>query len=66
MHVKLIFIFFGCAGSSLLCGLFSGCGKQGLLSSCSAWASAVVAHGLSCSVAYGIFPDQGLSLRLLH
>ena len=64
MHVKLIFIFFGSAGSSLLCGLFSSCGKQGLLSS--AWASAVVAHGLSCSVAYGIFPDQGLSLHLLH
>ena len=24
----------------------------------------VVAHGLSCSMAYGIFPDQGSNLRL--
>ena len=31
---------FGCAGSSLLYAqAFSSCGKQGLLSSCSAWAS---------------------------
>ena len=30
---------FGCAGSSLLLELFSGCGKRGLLSSCAAWAS---------------------------
>ena len=29
---------FGCAGSSLLCRLFSSCGKRGLLSSCGAWA----------------------------
>ena len=25
------------------------------------WASVVVAHGLSCSAACGIFPDQGLN-----
>ena len=31
--------FFGCAGSSLLCRLFSSCSEQGLLSSCGAWAS---------------------------
>ena len=30
---------FGCAVSSLLCGLFSSCGEQGLLSSCRVWAS---------------------------
>ena len=28
--------------------------------------SVVVAHGLSCSVACGIFPDQGLNPCLLH
>ena len=40
-HFKnyFIYIIFGCARSSLLCGLFSSCGKQRLLSSCSAWAS---------------------------
>ena len=30
---------FGSAGSLLLRGLFSSCGKQGLLSSCRTWAS---------------------------
>ena len=53
-----LFIF-GCAGSSLLHGLFSSRGKQGLLSSCGVWAShcggfsrrAAWAHGLrSCSL----------------
>ena len=29
----------GCPGSQLLCGLFSSCGKRGLLSSCGVWAS---------------------------
>ena len=29
-------------------------------------ASGVVAHGLSCSVAYGIFPDQGSNPCPLH
>ena len=28
--------------------------------------SVVVAHGFSCSVACGIFLDQGSNLRLLH
>ena len=28
--------------------------------------SLVVTHGLSCSIAYGIFPDQGSNLCLLH
>ena len=28
--------------------------------------SVVVVHGLSCSVAYGIFPDQGSNPRPLH
>ena len=30
------------------------------------WASAVVAHGLSCSVACGIFPDQRSNPCPLH
>ena len=37
------------------CSGFSCCGTQAL----GIQASVVVAHGLSCSVAYGIFPDQG-------
>ena len=35
----ILFIYFGCAGSSLLLRLFSACGEWGLLSSCSAQAS---------------------------
>ena len=73
---------FGCVGSSLLCAGFivaSG-GYSSLLcaaSHCSgfsccgvrvlgSWASVVVAHGLSCSVACGIFPDQGSNPCPLH
>jgi len=37
---------FGCARSSLPGGLFSSCGKQGLLSSCDAWSSHC--SGFSC------------------
>ena len=33
--LKVYLFIFGCAGSSLLCGLFSSCGEWGLLSSCS-------------------------------
>ena len=56
------FFIFGCAGSLLLCGLFSSCGEWGLLSGCGpliavpalvaehrlwgAWASVVVAPRL--------------------
>ena len=29
------------------------------------WASEFVTHGLNCSAAYGILPDQGLNLCLL-
>ena len=29
-------------------------------------ASVVVAHGLGCSAACGIFPDEGLKASLLH
>ena len=38
-NIYIYLLTFGCAGSSLLCGLFSSCGDWGLLSSCSAWAS---------------------------
>ena len=37
--LKINSFIFGCPGSRLLCGLFSSCGKRGLLSSCNAWAS---------------------------
>ena len=59
-------------------GLFSSCGEQqcGLLTAVASlvgehglkdmWASVVVAHGLSCSAARGIFPSQGSSWCLLH
>ena len=36
---SLNLFIFACAGSSLLCGLSSSCGEQGLLSSCHTWAS---------------------------
>ena len=42
-------LFWGCAGSSLLHGIFSSCGKSGLFSSYDGRASVVVARGLrSC------------------
>ena len=40
------FLIFGCAGSSLLCGLFSSCSEWGLLSRSCAWASHC--GGFSC------------------
>ena len=43
---------FGCAGSSLLHRLFCSCDKQGLVSSCSAWACHC--RGFSCCVAWGL------------
>ena len=73
---------FGCVGSLLLHRLFSGCSEWGLFSlqcvgfplrwlllwstGCSVHGLAVAVHGVSCSVAYGIFPDQGLNPPLLH
>ena len=44
-----------CGARASHCGGFSYC-KHGLWG---AWASAIVVHRLSCSVACGIFPDQG-------
>ena len=51
-----------CGAWASYCGGFSCCGAQAL----GAWASVVVAHGLSCSAACGIFPDQGSNPCLLH
>ena len=36
---NFIYLFIGCPGHSSLCGLFSSCGEQGLLSTCGAQAS---------------------------
>ena len=49
--ILLICVFiFGCAGSPLLCWLFSSCSEQELVSSCSVWASHCC--GFSCSGAW--------------
>ena len=44
------------------CSGFSCCGAQTL----GAWALVVVVHGLCCSAAGGIFPDQGSNPCPLH
>ena len=51
----------GCRAQASLFRGFSCCGAR-------LWSigSVVVAHGLSCSAAWGVFPDQGLNPRLLH
>ena len=51
-----------CGAWASHCGGFSCCGALAL----GAQASVVVAHGLSCSVACGIFPDQGSNPCPLH
>ena len=54
-----------CCGAPAL-GARAAVGVARGLSSCGLWAlepgSVVVVHGLSCSAACGIFPDQGLNL----
>ena len=63
----LILFIFGCGGSSLRCAGFSLWWLLLLWSMGSrAWASVVVAHGLHCSTACGILPDQGSNPCLLH
>ena len=50
-----------CGGAQALgCAGFSSCGSRALSTG-----SIVTAHGLGCSAAYGICPDQGLNLCLL-
>ena len=59
IYIILLFIIFGCAGSSLLQGLFSSCREQGLLSGYTAPAShcesesesySVVSNPMDCSL----------------
>ena len=55
--LKIIYLFtelfvFGCAGSSLMRGLFSSCSECGLLSSCAVWASPC--GGFWCCGALGL------------
>ena len=80
--LTFVSIFFGCAGSSLLHRLSSGCSERvppvvrvhtshsGCFWGCQARAlstgPAAVAHGLSCSAACGIFLKQGSNPYLLH
>ena len=51
-----------CSARASRCGGFACCGARAL----GVWASVVVAHGLRCSVACGIFPDQGSNPCPLH
>ena len=53
---------FHCGAWASHCGGFSCCGAWAL----GAQASVVVAHRLSCSIACGIFLEQGLNLCPLH
>ena len=66
-----------CCARASHCGGFSCCKAQALgawasvvvacgLSGCGSQALVVVAHGLSCSAACGILPDQGLNPCPLH
>ena len=61
----MYFKFFGCAGSLLQCAGFS---LQWLLllrsTGSMTLGSEVVAHGLSCSAACGIFQNQGPNLSI--
>ena len=51
---KFYLLIYGCAGSLLLCGLFSRCRELELLSRVY---SVAMVHGLSCSIACGVFMD---------
>ena len=51
-----------CGAQASHCGGLSCCRTRAL----GPWASVVVAGGLSCSMACGIFPDQGLNPCSLH
>ena len=67
----LIYLFLAVSGLRCCVRVFSSCGEQGLLfvavrGLLIVMASLVVAHGLSCSAARGIFPDQGLNPCPLH
>ena len=55
-------LLFCCGAQASHCRGFSCCGARAL----GTRASVVVAHGLSCSVACGIFLDQGLNPFPMH
>ena len=67
-------LFSSCCTWTSHCGRFSRCGAQALGRGGSVVAapglqstdSIAVVHGLSCSTACGIFPDQGLNPCLPH
>ena len=67
-------LFSSCGVWASHCGGFSCCrawalehtGYRSCSSGLSSPGSVVVAHGLSCSMACGIFPDQGSNSCLLH
>ena len=67
-----LFIYLAMLGLQRCVQAGSHCSEQGLLSSCGGFSSCgtrvqqVEAQGLSCPMACGIFPDQGLNLCLLH
>ena len=56
---NFIYLFIGCAGSSLLLGFFSSCGERDLLSSCGVWASHC--PGFSCGTWASVTVACGLS-----
>ena len=66
----LPYLFVGCTGSSLLCRLFSSCGKWGLLSYCREQVShCVVEHrlqGMQASVVVAQWPSSWGSWALEH
>ena len=63
-----------CGAQACDCNGFSCCGARALgqtgsvavIPGLQSTGSGVVVHGLSCSMACGIFPEQGLNLCLLH
>ena len=82
LHVVVLFFstplicnfIFGCTGSCCERGLLSRCCVAAPVAASLVWstgpgvpwAAVVVAHGLACSVACGIFPGQGSNPCLLH
>ena len=75
---RIIYLFLAVLGLPGCVRAFSRCGEESLFSSCTARASlamaslagsstwVVVVRGLSCSVEWGLFLDQGWNLCLLH
>ena len=67
MPLRLASLILLCAGSSLLCGLFSSCGEQELLSSCDAWAShcSGFSRGVWAQLLHGMWDLPGPGLKSL-